>query len=138
MSKHNYSQYSNKKKRDGNEKTNPFANVNKTAANVEPLTVKMAVERSETAHASAESTVEPVVLMGPIETIPETVTGIVANCAKLNVRSEPDITSDIVCVLDVTSEIEINVNESNGEWFKICTATGVEGYCMRKFVEAQL
>lgn len=116
MAKHNYSQYSSKKKHTASE---PVPVVRETTPKIKMET-------------------EPVVLMGPIEVLPETVTGIVANCAKLNIRSEPDITSDIVCVLSVTSEIEINVNESNNEWFKICTATGVEGYCMRKFVEAQL
>ena len=70
--------------------------------------------------------------------LPETVAGIVANCAKLNVREEPDLDAKIVCVLDVMSEIEIDVAKSTDEWFKVCTAIGVEGYCMRKFVDAYL
>lgn len=116
MVKHNYSQYSNKKKA-----KNPDAPVDK---------VKMEDE--------------PVVIMGPIVTSPvvepkvETVEGVVVNCAKLNVRTEPSIDGDVVCVLDVTSEIEINLDKSTREWFNICTASGVEGYCMRKFVDACL
>lgn len=70
--------------------------------------------------------------------IPDTVTGMVVGCSKLNVRAEADLFSNIVCVLDNRSEIAIDVNKSNRDWFYICTATGVEGYCMRKFVEAHL
>lgn len=112
MSKHNYSQYSNKK-RDNS-----------------PAEVKM-----ETAPVT-----KPVIMSEAVDTValPKTVEGVVVNCAKLNVREEPNTEAEIVCVLDVTSEIEIDVEKSTTAWFKICTATGVEGYCMRKFVDARL
>ena len=128
MSRHNYSQYSNNRK-----KQNP-----------KPY------ERShETAHEVKMELDEPVVLMGPIEVasieetvdtvaLPETVEGVVVNCSKLNVRAQPSINAEIVCVLDAMSEIEIDVAKSTAEWFHVCTATGVEGYCMRKFVDAHL
>lgn len=109
MAKHNYTQYSNKKKDE-----RKFENDDKPA--------KVAL---------MEETVDTV-------TLPNTVEGIVVNCGKLNVRAEPNIDSDIVTVLNVMSEIEINVNESTGKWFKVCTATGIEGYCMRQFVDAYL
>lgn len=131
MSKHNYTQYSDKKTR-GNK----------------PAEVKMVIGPHETAPVGRVSP-EPVVLTGPVITepvvetvktvaLPKTVEGVVANCAKLNVREEPNTESEIVCVLDVTSEIEIDVEKSTNSWFKICTATGVEGYCMRKYVDAHL
>lgn len=84
--------------------------------------------------------VRPSLVNETVETkpIPDTVTGMVVGCSKLNVRAEADLFSNIVCVLDNRSEIAIDVNKSNGDWFYICTATGVEGYCMRKFVEAHL
>jgi SH3-like domain-containing protein len=71
-------------------------------------------------------------------TLPKTVSGVVVNCAKLNVREEPSADAEVVCVLDVMSEIRIDATKSDNEWFKICTASGVEGYCMRKFVDAYL
>lgn len=130
MSRHNYSQYSNNKNKH-NERTTEAVeeqNVVIPECNVEPeITVTPAVV--------AETQVAP-------DTKPkaevETVTGTVANCAKLNVRAKPNATADVVCVLDAASEIAINVKDSNREWFKVCTATGVEGYCMRKFVTANL
>ena len=118
MSKHNYTQYSKK-------------NENYTAPVVEEETVETAVETA----------VEPeVVEVKAVETKvePVTITGTVANCAKLNVRAEASATAEVVCVLDAASEIEINVAKSNAEWFSVTTATGVEGYCMRKFIQADL
>ena len=117
MSKHNYSQYSNKKKNDSADvKTSPVA--------ITSPKVKMEVEL-------VEETVNTVAL-------PNTVDGVVTNCAKLNVRAEPSTEADVVCVLDAMSEIKIDVTKSDAEWFKVCTVTGVEGYCMRKFVDAYL
>lgn len=142
MSKHNYSQYANKNRNYHNSST-----VYRDADNAPQVEeVKMVVERSETAAVNAQS-VEPVVqqpnpqlVQETVKTveIPKTVTGVVANCAKLNVRMEPNTDSDVVCVLNIMSEFEIDVEKSNKDWFHICTATGIEGYCMRKFVDAHL
>lgn len=120
MSKHDYSKYSNKKR--------------ESKIDVDP---DVLVED------------EPVVVTGPIEIkpvqetvdtviLPKTVTGVVANCARLNIRVAPNSLADVVCVLEVNSEFEINMSKSTDEWFSICMATGVEGYCMRKFVDARL
>lgn len=115
-SKHNYSQYS--------KKTNEPNPVKPSSAQATSPKVKMEPKL-------VEETVETVAL-------PKTVSGVVVNCAKLNVREEPSADADVVCVLDVMSEIKINVEKSDNEWFKICTANGIEGYCMRKFVDAHL
>lgn len=133
MSNHNYSQYSNKNRNHNN-------NHNK------PVTTTSAVPVEDVKAVKMESA-EPVVLMGPIEVVqetvetvamPETVTGVVVNCAKLNVREKPSIDAEVVCVLDVMSEFEIDVNKTTNDWYSICTAAGIEGYCMKKFVEAHL
>ena len=113
-SKHNYSQYS--------KKTNEPKPIN-TAIHTVPE-VKMEVE-------PVQETVDTV-------TLPKTVPGVVVDCAKLNIREEPSTDAEVVCVLDVMSEIKIDVAKSNNEWLKVCTATGIEGYCMRKFVDAYL
>lgn len=133
--KHNYSQYSNKPKHENtkvaDELLNPIA---EAKMDVEPEVVKPNAVKETTA------VVRPALVNETIETktLPETVSGMVVGCAKLNVRKEPNLTADIVCALNVQSEIEIDVEKSNKEWFYICTATGIEGYCMRKFVEAHL
>lgn len=118
MSKHNYSQYSKKKHADN---TESFG-ISAISTDNNPIIpeIKMVVE-----------TVDTVVL-------PETVTGFVSNCSKLNVRANPDITSEVVCTLDNTTEVMIDLNKSTDEWFSICTAADVEGFCMRKFINAKL
>ena len=123
--KHNYSQYSNKPKHENTkvaeELLNPIA---EAKVDVEPEVVKP----------------QPKIVNETVETkpLPEMVSGMVVGCAKLNVRKEPNLFADIVCTLNAQSEMEIDVEKSNNDWFYICTATGVEGYCMRKFVEAHL
>lgn len=63
----------------------------------------------------------------------EPATGIVANCQKLNVRSEPKATADIVYILDAKAEVEIA--GEFGDFYKVSTKKGVSGFCMKKFIK---
>ena len=119
MSNHNYSQYS-KKNNENVDAVNPVS-----------------VTEPEVVAGPAVVTI-PEVKMEPEVSAPATVTGIVANCAKLNVRVNPDTSASVVCVLEAAAEVEIDPIESTKEWFKVTTSTGVNGYCMRKFVNANL
>lgn len=56
---------------------------------------------------------------------------------KLNIRKEPNIESGIVCIVESGSELMIEKESSTKEWFKVCTASGFEGYCMKKFVTVE-
>ena len=72
------------------------------------------------------------------ETTEETVMeqfGFVSGCSKLNIRKAPNVNADIECVVNEGSELKIDKSKSIEGWFNICTANGVEGYCMSKFVE---
>lgn len=134
MSKHNYSQYSNNKKKfDETAQAVEETVVEETVAVEEPVTVEeTAVETAPIADVeTGKKRVKPAAK-------PAIATGVVANCMKLNVRAKADATADVVCVLDVASEVKIDVSKSTKDWFSVCTATGIEGYCMRKFVEANL
>lgn len=129
-SKHNYTQYSNNKKHNNVDAIDnvivgdvmPEPEVNETVTNVvgESLEINM-----------VEETVETV-------TLPETVVGVVAGCSKLNVRVAPNAIADVACTINIATEIKINLAKSTDEWFHVCTAAGIEGYCMRKFVEARV
>lgn len=55
------------------------------------------------------------------------------NCSKLNVRKEPSIHSNPLCIVEHGTRMEIS--EFNGEWIKILTPDGVSGYCMREFID---
>lgn len=125
MSKHNYSQYSNKKDNRQNTNNNrPNPNLNKSVPKSNPAEEKVMVNM-------VKETVETVKL-------PEIVKGFVVNCAKLNLREKPTTDSEIVCVLDSMSEIEIDVNKSTNAWVYVYTAAGLEGYCMKQYIEASL
>lgn len=61
--------------------------------------------------------------------------GKVVDCVKLNVREEPSIKADVVFEIPVGSTVFIDETCSTDEFYKICTEHGVEGYCMKKFIE---
>lgn len=86
-----------------------------------------------------QETAEPVFKpIEPIEVEPEvaetTKSGVVTDCAKLNVRAEPSTDAEVVCVISAATELLVDEAESTEDFYKICTAAGVEGYCMRKFI----
>lgn len=87
---------------------------------------------------SAQEPAEPVFKpIEPMEVAPEVAEvakeGFV-DCRKLNVRAEPSTDAEVVCVISEGTELLIDEAESTDEFYKICTAAGVEGYCMRKFI----
>ena len=140
MSNHNYSQYSNKKSNSGKAGTAAQA-VNKPKNYNKPKVEETIVE-NVMVHEPETMTVEPtapevkmVVETVETATLPKVVTGTVVKCSKLNVRAKPAPDADILTVLDVNSEVVIDTARSTNEWLKITTATGVDGFCMRKFVK---
>ena len=142
MSKHNYSQYSNKKNYNNKFDTTPEGTVDNQNGDVTAVTEEVETVVETTVETVVNTTVDTTV---ETETTTETETnsgavgkGVVANCAKLNVRSKPSVNGDVICVLDKDVEVTIDVDESTDEWFKIRTVTGGEGYCMRKFVNANI
>lgn len=121
MSKHNYTQYSNAKKYDDKPKTEEMVEPVECVESVEPIVeVKM-----------VEETVKTV-------PIPKTINGVVANCTKLNIRKDPSVHAEILGVVNVDSEMKIDMDKSNDKWFYVSTAVGIDGYCMRDFVNAKL
>jgi len=60
--------------------------------------------------------------------------GVVVNCMKLNIREKPSKESDVVAVAAALDELKIDYDTSTEGWFAVCTAAGMEGFCMKKFV----
>ena len=65
----------------------------------------------------------------------ETASAIVINCAKLNVREEPSPKAAVIGIIDASNEVVVYDSESFGNYYKVCTASGVEGYCIKDFLE---
>lgn len=84
-----------------------------------------------------ETVVEPVVEQTEVEPV-KPVIGVVTNCLKLNVRAEPKPTAEALCVLDRDSEVSVYKAESTDEYYKVCTAAGIEGYCVKFFIRVKL
>ena len=61
--------------------------------------------------------------------------GVVVDCDKLNIRKGPSINTDIVCMIDASTNLIVDYESSTDEFYKICTYAGIEGYCMKKFVK---
>lgn len=60
--------------------------------------------------------------------------GLVGNCARLNVREEPNIMANVVVVLEAGSEVQLASEESINDFYKVTTADGREGYCMCDYI----
>ena len=79
--------------------------------------------------------IEDEVIDEPEDVFTVTLTGIVFNCPKLNVREEPSTAADIVCVIDNLATVLIDEEESTEDFYKVCTENGAEGFCMKKFIK---
>lgn len=83
--------------------------------------------------------VEPIEAVEPaietvIETVPAPKIGRVFGCTSLNVRKAPKTNATVICTINCHAEVEIDELESTDDFYKICTASGIEGYCMKKFI----
>ena len=116
MSKHkDYTKYSNREQRN------------------EAKLIQEAQSTVDNAEFPVSTTVE-VVEEIPEVVVPESKEGMVTDCVKLNVRLEPNSDADVVGQINASTKLEVYENESTEDFYKICTHSGVEGYCMKKFI----
>lgn len=80
-----------------------------------------------------ETVTEPVVEPVTEPTI-EFATGVVVDCNSLNVREHPDRKADVISILMNGAEVQVNVTNSYDEWYHVFTATGLDGFCMKKYI----
>lgn len=64
----------------------------------------------------------------------EKVIGVVTDCLKLNIRQRPYKDSEVVAIVSCLDELSIDIEASTNDWYAVCTAAGIEGFCMKKFV----
>lgn len=60
--------------------------------------------------------------------------GIVIDCKNLNVREQPNSSAAVLGVVPAGTELMVDDRESTDEFYKILTASGLEGFCMNKFI----
>lgn len=88
-------------------------------------------EKNET----AEEVVEPVEFVeeAEAEKIQPTM-GVVTECSKLRVRETPSSEGAEVAIIDFGEEVMVDLETSTDDFYKVWTAAGKEGYCMKQFI----
>lgn len=97
---------------------------------------KVIVEPTEEVTIVEETVVAPVeeTIVAPVEEKVPVYIGKIKDCDKLNVREEPNVDAKILCKLDKLSEVQIDKSKSTKDFYKILTSSGVNGYCMKKYM----
>ena len=87
---------------------------------------------------SKKETFEPEEILEQIEEIipsapePTVTEGVVDGCDQLYVRSAPSADAEPLGIIKRDSVVEIV--EDAGEFYNVCTETGLDGFCMKKFI----
>lgn len=123
-SHHNYAKYSN------NNHKKP-AEVTPVAEEVAPVVQEPVVETTPTPAPVVQEPVVEQMRFIPVE-------GTVVDCVKLNVRVRPISGANVTGTIDAGTKVEIITEKSTADWFYVCIATGLEGYCMRKYIKSDL
>lgn len=63
--------------------------------------------------------------------------GNVVDCEKLNIRQAPNAKAEVVKIVPKGTEVMIDIEQSTADFYSVCTETGVEGFCMKKFIKIQ-
>lgn len=125
MGKKDYTKYSNKN--ENHKKTEEIQNGFVEAPVVEEPVVEEPIEEV------VEETIveEPVVEEKTSELKP----AYVYNCTRLNVRSEASLESEVVCIIDPSTQIMVDEEASIEEFYKVYVETGAEGFCLKMFIK---
>ena len=62
------------------------------------------------------------------------VSGVVTDCLKLNVRKEPSADAEVLVIINALDNVMVDTDASSDAFYKVVTAAGVEGFCMRKYI----
>lgn len=64
--------------------------------------------------------------------------GTVVDCLSAPVYEFPETDSDILGRIKALNKVVIYLDESTNGFYKICTATSLEGYCEKKYIALPL
>lgn len=123
MAHRNYSKYSEKPSI--NNKTD-FEVINEQIEEKDTITVEDAkIVEDE----NGQMVIEEVVIK------PKTIiNGVVSGCERLYVRNQSIRDSEVLCIIDEGTEVEIDNSRLSTEDFYPVIVNGIIGYCMKKFI----
>ncbi len=65
---------------------------------------------------------------------PNTFEGVVSGCEQLYVRSDASVDSEPLGIIKRDTVLVIYESESTEDFYNVCTESGLEGFCMKKFI----
>ena len=113
-----------------------YSNYAKMSTSTEPV-VEEIVAVEEPVVEEVAKVEEPVAEKPVVKKAPKKITGVVCDCSKLNVRKAPNAKAEVICQIAVGTKVIIEKNGSTDEYYKVCLASGIEGFCMKKYIEAE-
>ena len=114
MSKHNYNNYSKPK-------TKPEPEEKPVVQEAEPII-------------EGQTVIPEVTMAQEVEARVAKLPGIGGNCARLNVRKEPNKMADVIAVLEAGSEVRLVSEKPVNGFYNVIAADGREGYCMCDYI----
>lgn len=127
---HNYQNYQNKKNNNHNSRVEE--NKVPEKKEVQEEVIHSIMDDYEVNALAEETKVEETKVEEP-----KTITGVVVNCPRLRVRAAANKNAEVLCEINVDSKVLISEKESTNEFYKVCTEAGVEGYCMKQFIDIE-
>lgn len=97
----------------------------------ETETTNVEVEETKTAEVE-EPTTE---FQEPQATEKKVIVGLVSECVKLRVRKQPNTNAKVMCEIELGDKVVVDEEESTKEFYKVYTEAGVEGFCMKKYID---
>ena len=123
---HNYTNYSNKNIANNQEAADA---VEEKVVNEEQAVEEKVVNEFQQNISDPESDIDVVANDETSELI-----GYVTDCVKLNVREAASKDSSVLCEIILNSKVIVDEENSTDDFYKVTTETGVEGYCMKQYI----
>ena len=123
---HNYTNYSNKNIANNQEAADA---VEEKVVNEEQAVEEKVVNESQQNIPDSEPNTDAAANDETSELI-----GYVTDCVKLNVREAASKDSNVLCEIILNSKVIVDEENSTDDFYKVTTETGVEGYCMKQYI----
>lgn len=96
------------------------------------VTAGIAEENDNLAFEETAEVVEEEVKENPAKR--RSIFGEVVDCARLNIRKEPNTDASILYTVSLNGKLMIDLANSTDEWYSVCNKAGIGGYAMKKYI----
>ena len=64
-------------------------------------------------------------------------TGVVVDCTRLNIRTLPGVNGHVICTIAAGERLTVHLNKMFENWYRVTTANGISGFCMKKYIHIE-